>query len=137
MVTKGFLTALINSSDDIQRGWIWREVQHLRALGLTKERSDFPFLAAAFRCISKMRRRLRGKENRVGSKRWGVALRVGIQGYCILTQQAVSWLSKIRSSYFTFETYHGLAWRRKLASCLWTFHRDMTSLCRFRELIET
>jgi hypothetical protein len=47
---------------------------------LTKERSDFPFLAAAFRCISKMRRRLRGKENRVGSKRWGVALRVGIQG---------------------------------------------------------
>ena len=36
-------------------GGFWREVQHLRALGLTKE-------------------------NRVGSKRWGVALRVGIQG---------------------------------------------------------
>jgi len=63
-----------------REGGFWREVQHLRALGLTKERSDFPFLAAAFRCISKMRRRLRGKENRVGSKRWGVALRVGIQG---------------------------------------------------------
>ena len=28
-----------------------------------------------------MRRRLRGKENPVGSKRWGVALRVGIQGW--------------------------------------------------------
>src|ERR1700732_5332069 len=27
-----------------------------------------------------MRRRLRGNENRVGTKRWGVALRVGIQG---------------------------------------------------------
>jgi len=35
-------------------GGFRREVQHLRALGLTKE-------------------------NRVGSKRWGVALRVGIQ----------------------------------------------------------
>jgi len=64
---------------DPVKGGFWREVQHLRALGLTKERSDFPFLAAAFRCISKMRRRLRGKQNRVGSKRWGVALRVGIQ----------------------------------------------------------
>ena len=29
------------------------QVQHLGALGLTKERSDFPFLAAAFRCISR------------------------------------------------------------------------------------
>jgi hypothetical protein len=56
-----------------------RQVQHLGALGLTKERSDFPSLAAAFHCISKMRRRLRGKENRVGSKRWRVALGVGIQ----------------------------------------------------------
>src|SRR4029077_19018608 len=52
----------------------------LGVLGLTKERSDFSSLAAAFRCNSKMRRRLRGKENRVGSERWGVALRVRTQG---------------------------------------------------------
>ncbi len=55
------------------------EVQHLGMLGLTRERSDFPSPVAAFPCISKMRKRLRGKENRVGSKRWGVALGVGIQ----------------------------------------------------------
>lgn len=47
-------------------------------VGLAKERLDFPSLVAAFRCISKMRRQ-RGKENRVGSKHWGVALGVGIQ----------------------------------------------------------
>ena len=41
---------------------------------------DFPSSFAAFRWISGMRRRLRGKENREGSKRSGIALRVGIQG---------------------------------------------------------
>ena len=50
-----------------------------RVLGLTRERPDFPSSFAAFRWISGMRRRLRGKENREGSKRSGVALRVGIQ----------------------------------------------------------
>ena len=40
---------------------------------------DFPSSFAAFRWISGMRRRLRGKENREGSKRSGIALRVGIQ----------------------------------------------------------
>ena len=54
-------------------------MQHLGTLGHTKERLDFPSLAAAFRCISMMRRRLRGKENRVGSKRWGVAPRARTQ----------------------------------------------------------
>ena len=52
------------------------ELVLLGVLGLTKKRSDFPSLAAAFHY---MRRRLRGKENRVGSKRWGVAIGGGIQ----------------------------------------------------------
>ena len=37
-----------------------------------------------------MRRRLQGKDNRVGSKRWGVALRVGIQADEIFFQIAYS-----------------------------------------------
>ena len=56
------------------------QVQHLGALGLTKERSDFPSLSAAFRCISRCEGGSEERKNRVGSKCWGVALRVGIQG---------------------------------------------------------
>ena len=55
------------------------QVQLLGALGLTKERSDFPFLAAAFRCISRCEGGSEERKNQVGSRRWGVALRVGIQ----------------------------------------------------------
>jgi hypothetical protein len=51
-----------------------------QVLGLTRESQDFPSHVAAFCRISEMRRRLRGEENRYGSKRSGVALRVGIQG---------------------------------------------------------
>ncbi len=54
-------------------------MQHLGALGLTKERSDFPSLSAAFRCISRCEGGSEERKNRVGSKCWGVALRVGIQ----------------------------------------------------------
>ena len=62
---------------NICRGWIpTRSAMH-RVLGLTR---DMTSSFAAFRWISGMRRRLRGKENREGSKRSGVALRVGIQG---------------------------------------------------------
>ena len=39
----------------------------------------FPFLAAAFRCISKIGRRLWGMENRVGSK-LGITVQAGRQG---------------------------------------------------------
>jgi len=39
--------------------------------------------------VAIMRRRLRAKENRVGSKRWGVALRVGIQGGFDRNQQPI------------------------------------------------
>jgi hypothetical protein len=74
----GAQTALITGASSGMGGFR-RQVQHLGMLGLTRERSDFPSAVAAFPCISKMRRRLRGKENRVGSKRWGVALGVGIQ----------------------------------------------------------
>jgi hypothetical protein len=73
-------------------------LQHLGTLGLTKERLDFPSLVTAFRCPRhrlplhfEMRRRLRGKENRVGSKRWGVALRVGIQ------RPHTVWLGRVAS----------------------------------------
>ena len=59
--------------------WIPTRSAMQRVLGLTRERPDFPSSFAAFRWISGMRRRLRGKENREGSKRSGVALRVGIQ----------------------------------------------------------
>ncbi len=62
-------------------GWILTRSATLGALGLTKERSDFPFLAAAFRCISRCEGGSEERKNRVGSRRWGVALRVGIQAH--------------------------------------------------------
>jgi hypothetical protein len=62
-----------------EAGWIPTRSATQRVLRLTRERPDFPSSFAAFRWISGMRRRLRGKENREGSKRSGVALRVGIQ----------------------------------------------------------
>ena len=50
---------------------------------------NFPLLAAAFRCISKIGRRLRGMGNRVGPKRWGVALNSGgADGILGITVQA-------------------------------------------------
>ena len=39
-------------------------------------------LSAAFRCISRCEGGSEERKNRVGSKCWGVALRVGIQGEC-------------------------------------------------------
>jgi transposase len=38
-----------------------------------------------------MRRRLRGKKNRVGSKRWGVARGVGIQGDLLISFKRRGW----------------------------------------------
>ena len=60
-------------------GWILTRSATLGALGLTKERSDFPFLAAAFRCISRCEGGSEERKNREGLKALGVALRVGIQ----------------------------------------------------------
>ncbi len=63
-----------------ESGWILTRSATIGALGLTKERSDFPSLSAAFRCISRCEGGSEERKNRVGSKCWGVALRVGIQG---------------------------------------------------------
>ena len=55
------------------------QVQHLGRSGSPRKDRDFPFLAAAFRCISRCEGGSEERKNRVGSRRWGVALRVGIQ----------------------------------------------------------
>ncbi len=47
----------------------------------------FPFLSAAFRCISRCEGGSEERKMPVGSKRWGVALRVGIQAMLVLHER--------------------------------------------------
>ena len=69
---------LVALGHEVKQAWIPTRSAMQRVLGLTRESQIF-LPPAAFHWISGMRRRLRGKENREGSKRSGVALRVGIQ----------------------------------------------------------
>ena len=55
-------------------------MQHLGRSGSPRKDRIFPSSPAAFRCISRCEGGSDERKNRVGSRRWGVALRVGIQG---------------------------------------------------------